>query len=197
MKRPERPSVTIREVRKYVRELDDGGNLEAEICPCVFMYSRYPLQIEVTLRRHDGESLGVGYAVDRTKSAETATPEDVRRLLAGIRTTPCPRCLTPAFDPDTVETNRCGLCEACFGSDLKSLFAAIEEAERHEIAVRDHRMKQKGMNVRVTAWVHPDGVGDDYQVDWYFAKPPTMEHIGKLLRAKGSAITDDYRIICL
>jgi hypothetical protein len=58
-------------------------------------------------------------------------------------------------------------------------------------------MKQQGMTVRVTAWVHPDGLGDDYQVDWYFADPPTAAYLRKLLRAEGSTITDDYQITTL
>jgi hypothetical protein len=197
MKRPDRRSGTIREVRTYVRALDGGVKLEAEISPCVFMYPGYPLQIQVTLRRHNGESLGVAYAVDRTKSAETGTPEDVRRLLAGIKTAPCPRCSTPAFDLTTVKTNRGGLCEPCFVRDWESDFAAIEQAERLKIAAHDRRMKQQGMTVRVTAWVHPDGLGDDYQVDWYFADPPTAAYLRKLLRAEGSTITDDYQITTL
>ena len=39
--------------------------------------------------------------------------------------------------------------------------------EQLERADKDGRMKQNGMRVRLTAWVHPDH-GDDYQVDWYF-----------------------------
>jgi hypothetical protein len=181
----------------YARDLGDGVKLEGEVGLCVFMYPGYPLQVTVILRRDHGESLGNAHAVNRWKTAQTATTADARRLLAGIRTVPCRRCSTPAFDPATVETNRDGLCEPCFMNDLEADLAKAEEAERQETAARDLGMKKKGMRVRVSAWVHPEEGGDDYQVDWYFANPPTAALIGTLLREEGSAIMDDYRIVTL
>jgi hypothetical protein len=183
--------------RAYVRDLGDGVKLRAEVSPCVFMYPSYPLQVSVTLHRRPGESLGKAYAVDRTKTAVTYSDADVKRLLAGIGTGRCSRCSTPAFDPATVETNRSGLCEACFVSKLESEFAASEEAEQQAIAASDRRMKQEGMVVRVSGWVHPQGGGDDYQVDWYLDAHPTPEQVGLVLRKRGSSRLDDYQIITL
>jgi hypothetical protein len=161
------------------------------------MWSGYPLYVAVTLQRHPGESLGNATAVDRAKTADTYTSADVERLLAAVRTAPCSRCSTPAFDPSTVITNRGGLCEACFLSDLKAEFAGAAEAERQEVAARDHLMRRRGMVVRVSAWVHPQGGGDDYQVDWYLAARPTPERVKDLLRNEGSRRLDDYEIITL
>src|SRR5262249_10316775 len=112
-----------------VRHLDGGIMLEGEVSPCIFMYPGYPLQIRVTLRRKPGESLGDAYAVDRSKTADTATEADVARLLEPVRIIPCRRCAAPAFDPDTIETNRAWLCESCFLQDLEVEFAKAQEAE--------------------------------------------------------------------
>jgi len=181
--------------KTYVRDMGDGIRLEAEVSPCVFMYAGYPLQIQVTLHRHAGECLGDALAVDRTKTASTYKRTDVERLLRAVRIAPCPRCSSPAFDPATVETNRTGLCEVCFMGDLKSKYAANEEAEQRKIAARDRRMKRKGMVVRISGWVHPQGGGDDYQVDWYLNAAPTPDQVRKLLSEQGSSVLDDYQII--
>lgn len=183
--------------KTFVRNLGDGVKLKAEVSPCVFMYPPYPLQVQVTLHRRPGEQLGSAYAVDRTKTAETYTDADVRRLLAGVGTTPCPRCSTPAFNPATIKTNRGGLCEGCFVHDVDAEFAAAMEAEERQITARDRRMKRKGMLIRVSAWVHSEQCGDDYQVDWYLNHQPTPEEVGAVLRKEGSCRVDDYQIVIL
>jgi antirestriction protein ArdC len=188
-------SITRR--KTYTRRLANGVRLEAEVSPCVRMVPGYPLQLTVTLHRHPGESLGQAFPADRTKTADTYRDADVKRLLAGIRTAPCPRCSTPAFDPATVGTNRAGLCEGCCLGDLNAKSAAAWDAEQRRMAERDARMKRKGMTVRVTAWIHPADGGDDYQADWYFKTRPTTRMVETLLRRKRSACLDDYQIIIL
>lgn len=183
--------------RTYQRALDGGLMLSGEVSPCVFIYHPYPLQVTVALRRHTGESLGVAYAVDQTKNAETYSVADVERLLANVRVIACRRCANPAFDPRTIETNRAGLCEACFVADLNAELAKAEEAERKEILARDRRMKKQGMAVRVSAWVHPSSGGDDYQIDWYLEAHPTPRKIREMLRGEGSSVLDDYQIVNL
>jgi hypothetical protein len=190
-------SGAIRPRKIYARRLDGGLILEGEVSPCVFMYPGYPLQIRVTLRRKPGESLGDAYAVNRSKTAATATEADAARLLEHIRIIPCRRCAAPSFDPNTIETNRAGLCESCFLRDLEAGFAEAQEAERQELAERDRRRKADGMMFRVSAWVHPEAGGADYPVDWYFAAAPTDEQVRILLREAGSAVLGDYRIIAL
>jgi hypothetical protein len=183
--------------KTYVRDLGDGVKLEAEVSPCVFMYPGYPLQITVTLHRRPDERLGKAHAVDRTETADTYTHASVERLLATVRTSPCPRCLTPAFNPATIETNRGGHCEACFLAALEAEWAEEEKTQQRKIASRDRRMKRKGMAARVTAWVHPQDGGDDYQVDWYLSAPPTPKQVGDMLSKQGSCRLDDYQIIIL
>jgi hypothetical protein len=181
----------------HLRDLGDGMKLTAEVSPCVFMYPGYPLQIQVTLHRRPGECLGCAYALDRTRTADTYTAQDIERLLAVIRTSPCSRCSAPAFDPATIETNRAGLCETCFLSDLNAEYAAAEEAEQRQLAERDGQQKLDGMKVRVSAWIHPADGGDDNHLDWYFAARPAEAQIRTLLREEGSTILDDYQIITL
>lgn len=183
--------------KTYHRDLDGELKMSGAVSPCVFMYHPYPLQVEVTLRRHAGESFGVAYAVDRTKNAETYTDADVERLLASVRVTACRRCTNPAFDPRTVETNRAGLCESCFLDELNAEFTKAEESERRELLTRDQRMKEQGMAVRVSAWIHPKTGGDDYQIDWYLEAPPAPQKIRGMLRDEGSSVLDDYQIVNL
>jgi len=189
------PRIAPRKNKTYVRDLEGGVRLSAEVSPCVFMYKSYPLQITVSLLRREGDCLGDAHAVDRTKTAATYTDATVNRLLESIRVVPCRNCCTPAFDPSTIETNRNGLCEACFLSRLEAEWAAAEQAEKQELAARDSRMKRKGFGFRVTAWIHPEDGGDDYQVDRYFSVRPTPKQIGRLLRDEGSDCLDDYTII--
>lgn len=182
--------------KTYHRELDEGVRLEADVSPCVFRYARYPLQVEVKLQHH-GEHLGVAFAVDRAQVAETYTDADVERLLAGVRIAPCHRCAAPAFDPESVDTNRDGLCETCFMEGLQASISRAEEADRRAIADRDRRMKREGKKVRVSAWVHPEGGGDDYPVDWYLDDHPEPDQVKGWLRERHSSRLDDYEIVVL
>jgi hypothetical protein len=187
----------IRRGKPYARRLGGGLKLDGEVSPCVFMYPGYPLQVTVTLRRSSGESLGVAYAVDRSKTADTATEADVRQLLAAVRIIPCRRCAAPAFDSQTIDTNRAGLCDPCFMHELEAQWARAEEAERQELAARDRCVKGEGMRYRVSAWVHPEDGGDDELVHWYFAAAPTRKQIRTLLREEGSSILYDYQMVTL
>ncbi len=183
--------------RTWVRHVDSVIKLVASISPCVFLYDQYPLQLEVTLRRNDEESLGSALAVERAKTQRNSTDADIRRILDAVGLVACRRCSAPAFDPTTVRTNRAGLCESCFLDDLRRESRRAEDAERKAIAARDRRMKRSGHAVRVTAWVHPVQGGDDYQVDWYFETRPTHAQIRRLLHEMRSRVCDDYQIIAL
>lgn len=181
----------------YVRRLDNGLTLEANVSPCVFTHHHYPLQIGVRLCRRSGECLSEAHAADCTKDGSTYTDADVERLLAAVRILPCPKCSKPAFDPATVETNRDGLCELCFLAKIEAEWADEDKAIKQAIASRDRRMKAKGMAVRVSGWVHPEDGGDDYVVNWYFAAAPTANQVRMLLCKEGSEVTDDYHVVRL
>ena len=183
----------IHQGRIHIRNLEDGTKLEAEVFPCVSMYSGYPLQVEAVLTGKDGEELGKAQIASPKLNADTATEADVAQLFATIQTKPCSRCGTPAFDPKTVETNRGGLCEACFTNKLDLEFAQDQLRELYKINRRDRKMHSEGMKYRVTAWIHADE-GDDDQVDWYFPVRPTPKQIRALLRKEGSEILDDFEI---
>ena len=183
--------------KTYARHPSGRLKMEGEVSPCVFMYRGYPLQVTVTLRRSSGEWLGVAYAVDRSKTADTAIEADVKRLLAAVRIIPCRRCAAPAFDSQTIDTHRGGLCESCFIHHLEADWASVEESERQELAQRDPHRKAEGMTFRVSAWVHAEEGGDDELVHWYFASRPTGKQIRTLLREAGSSLLDDYQVITL
>lgn len=185
---------SIQRGKLYSRELADATTLQAEVSPCVFMYPGYPLQVQVTFQQKDGRSGGSARVVDRQLNCDTANDGDVARLLACVATMRCKRCSALAFDPATVETNRAGLCEQCFLSDLQASVDKAMEEERRLLADQDRRMKAKGMRFRVTAWIHDDE-GDDSQVDWYFPVQPKEERIRALLRKEGSDILDDFQVI--
>lgn len=180
----------------YIRRLQEGTLLEAEVSPCVFMYPNYPLQLTVTLRFANGVSGGVVCPSKRGLVAATATEADVKALLESVGICPCQRCRAPAFDPLTVNTNRNGLCEACFTGDLQANLERELELEGLQLAVRDRRQRAQGMKYRVTAWIHADS-GDDEMVDWYFGTRPTESFIRRLLADEGSEILDDFEIIAL
>jgi hypothetical protein len=125
----------IRRDKIYVHHLGDGLRLEGEVSPCVFVYPGYLLQVTVTLRQESGQSLGVAYAVDRILTVETATDADVSQLLSVLQSTSCGRCSEPAFDPATVEMNRGGLCESCFGGDLNAELANCMETKNGDLPI--------------------------------------------------------------
>jgi hypothetical protein len=80
---------------------------------------------------------------------------------------------------------------------LNAELAKCEKAEKQRLANRYRRLKAKGMNVRVSAWIHPVDGGDDYQADWYFAAQPTPTRLRKLLREEGSSVLNDFQIVTL
>jgi hypothetical protein len=190
-------SAGIRGSKLFTRNLGDGIKLEAQVSPCVFMYDQYPFQVTVILRNDTGDSLGNAYAVDRSLNEQTATEADVSRLLAAVKITPCRCCMEPAFGPSTIETNRNGLCEACFVANLDAELAIDAAAEKRRIADHDQRMKLKGLKVRLRAWIHPTEGGDDYLAIWYFSTRPTDSQIRNILRDEGSSVLDDFQIINL
>jgi hypothetical protein len=176
--------------------MPNGITLLAEVGLCVFMYPGYPLQLTVNIQQN-GELLeGNATVADSSLHAKTATPADVTRLLATVRTMPCTRCSAVAFDPNTVKTNRGGLCESCFVADLNAELAEELAIENCRIAQRDKRMKCKGMKYRVVAWVHPDE-GDDYCVEWYSASKPMRQSVRAYLKQQRSAVLDDFEIVTL
>lgn len=137
----------------------DGVQMTASVSPCVWMYPGYPLQVQVQMK-------GGGSAILKNQNLtwETATQQDVVALAESIRVVPCHRCGKPAFDPSSVETNRQGLCEACFTADIEAEFNRLEEEEEKKVLRRDRKMKKQGYTHRVTGWIHPEQ-GSDTQAD--------------------------------
>jgi hypothetical protein len=189
------PTPDIQPDKEYVRQLDSTTTLIGRVSPCVFMTANYPLQISVQLMVN-GEFAGYSYASDPRLTATTARDADVEALLAAIRLLPCIRCNAPTIDPSTATTNRAGLCEGCFMRDLREQFDRESRAEERRIALRDRRMKAKGLKYRVSAWIHP-AEGEDYQCDWYEPHLPGRREIERHLRELRSVVVDDYQVVKL
>jgi hypothetical protein len=159
------------------------------------MTANYPLQISVQLMVN-GEFAGYSYANSPRLTATTARDADVEALLAAIRLLPSIRCSAPTIDPSTAKTNRAGLCEGCFMRDLREQLDRESRAEERRIALRDRRMKAKGLKYRVSAWIHPDA-GEDFSVDWYEKALPSGKDVERQLCKLQSVVFDDYQVVKL
>ena len=169
----------------------EGVQLTASISPCSWIYDNYGLQVKVEMPRG-----GNVFVRDRATRIADATQADVERLFNGVRICKCKRCGKPAFDPQSVETNRGGLCEACFVQDLDKEFQKATQAENRKLARLDAKRKKEGYTHRVSAWIHPDD-GDDYQMEFWLKNTPTEAQIKALLKRNGSTVLDDYQIVAL
>ena len=176
--------------RELTIAYDADINLVASISPCSWMYPNYGLQIQIRIE----STGGTAYILNRSLPFAQATEDDVRAMVASVRIVHCPRCQSPAFDPATVETNRSGLCEACFLKDLSAKYDAAKKKEAAKLARTDASMKLKGMTHRVDAWVHPSGGGDDYQMQLYVRGEPSEGLIQKELKRAGSSVRTDYAV---
>ena len=96
--------------------------------------------------------------------------------------------------PATVETNRGGLCEACFLDDLNAELAEAQKRERAADARKDKAMRKKGYAWKVVAWIHP-GAGDDRQLIVYCkGDKPSDSEISDRLKRSGSRILTDFSV---
>ncbi|MCK9987743.1 MAG: hypothetical protein AzoDbin1_04215 [Azoarcus sp.] len=168
----------------------NGAELTAEISPCCWMYPGYGLQVTVQMK--DG-----GNVIKHRKDViwEQATESQVIEFTESIGVCSCSRCGKPAFDPATCDTNRAGLCEHCFLSDLDAQHKKSKAKEEQKLKRRDAAKKRQGFTHRVTAWVHPEAGGDDYMVDLYCKGKPSAAQIKAELKKSGSRVLDDYQIL--
>jgi len=119
-------------VKTYDYRFDVNGiELTSAVSPCVWMYPDYPLQISVQFKGG-----GVAYLKNPHKTWSTTTEQDVIDLASTVKLQPCSRCSKPAYDPATVETNRGGLCESCFISDLDAKFQKLVKQEEEAVRRR-------------------------------------------------------------
>jgi len=175
-------------VKTYDYRFDVNGiELTAAVSPCVWMYPNYPLQISVKIKGG-----GIAYLKNPRKTWDTTTEQDVIDLASTVKLQSCSRCGSPAYDPTTVETNREGLCERCFMSDLELAFQRLVKKDEASVRRRDRSMRKKGYTHRVTGWVHP-ATGSDVQMDWYFRGLPSKQQIEEVLGKAGSASLTDYQ----
>jgi len=167
-----------------------GAELTATLSPCVWMYNMR-LQYSVALKTPP-----YGKVIIRHPSLglADATEADALALCAGVKLKPCSRCGKPAFDPATVETNRGGLCEACFVADLDAELAEAQKRERAADARKDKSMRKKGYTWKVVAWIHP-AAGDDRQLIMYCkGDKPSDAEIADRLKRSGSRILNDFTV---
>ncbi|MCX7173905.1 MAG: hypothetical protein NT159_08260 [Proteobacteria bacterium] len=185
-----RATATSDLARKVVTQEREGGiHLSGEVSPCVWMYNS-PFQIKVTLAGG-----GHCHLIDKSIQFLTATTKDIEALMSKVQIKACSHCGAHAFDPETVDTNRAGLCEPCFMADLNSTYQKEKAKDDRRIERLNARYKAKGYTHRVDAWVHAGG--DDKQVSFYFKAEPTKDAITRELTKLGSRVLDDYSVHAL
>ncbi len=164
----------------------NGDKVNISISPCSWMDEYYGLQLKCTLLSTN-ETI---YIISKIKYNE-ATDEDFDNLCTTLYLdTPCKCGNNRLRSSKMISTNRGDLCEKCFIEKLDKEFAIEAEEEKKEIEAQDKKMKQKGFNYKVTAWIH--GNGDDQCVEIYYKTEPTTADIKKAL--KQSVVKDDYTI---
>ena len=167
-----------------------GAELTATLSPCVWMYGM-SLQYSVALNTPPHGKVIVRHP---SLGLADATEADALALCSGVNLQPCSRCGQPAFDPATVETNRGGLCEACFLDDLNAELAEAQKREQAADVRKDKAMRKKGYTWKVVAWIHP-AAGDDRQLILYCkGDKPADSEISDRLKRSGSRILDDFKV---
>lgn len=179
--------------RQHTKTITVGDAfVTSSISPCCWMYPGHGLQIRVTLLNG-----GSAYIHDVEKPFDHSSEADVDRLLKQVRVIPCSRCGDHAFDPASVISNRNGLCEKCFLSDLDAEFAEAKAKEQAEITALNAKMLAEGYTHRVDAWIHPVAGGDDRQVSLYYIGKPSDRTVRRRLQMEGSSVLEDYVILPL
>lgn len=168
----------------------NGVEIKAQLPLYLFMYPNSVLAIDAVL---GGGNARVASEIPMEKAEEA----DVLALLEKVEVCPCKKCGAPAFDPASVSTNRDGMCEKCFIEKLNAEFEVERKKEEKKIARQDKKMREKGFTHKVSAWIHPSGGGDDYQMDIYWKGEPSAAEINAELKKSKSRVLDDYRIVSL
>lgn len=133
------------------------------------------------------------YLSDPNATADNATLDHIIALFDKVRLVQCSRCGQPAFDPTTHKTNRAGLCESCFMTDLRASFNSQMAELDARMAEAIAQKKKQGFKYLVSAWIHPAD-GDDVQVLFWYKKKPTNGEISNRIRQLRSEIHDDFSI---
>lgn len=176
----------------------DGTTLTAEISPCSWTCP-IGMQISVTMSGgHPGGQVsrentgGRALVCNRDgKSITAASEADFNALCAQVRLVACPGCQAPAFDPNSVSTNRGGKCEQCFLAEID-----MQEHDDDRIEVTGEASEvatalANGFTHRVVSRVHLES-GCDQRVVLYYRHVPAICEIEKELSARGSTVFDDF-----
>lgn len=171
----------------------DGVAILVSVAPCSYMYSLYPLTLWVE-GIEGGPNLGRGTA-DSKVSLDNATEADVDEAVSRIRFPKCKKkgCEGRFFDHPG--TNREGLCETCFLEKANARIAKAMEREAKQEARRDEKKKAQGFTRKVVAWIHPEGGGDDYQIEIYSQGEMPEKEIMAIIARRKSSVTNDYRVL--
>lgn len=169
----------------------NGVALSLNVSPCSWMYQNYGLQVQINMAGG-----GCIYILDKELPFEKATEDDLNRMFDQVRIVACKRCGKPAFDPSVHDTNREGLCEGCFMSDLDAELEKATKKEEAQFKRLNAKYKKDGYTHRIDAWIHPKHGGDDYQASFFVKGEPSKSFIEKEL-AKTSRVTSDYTVVKL
>ncbi|WP_095158280.1 hypothetical protein [Pseudomonas sp. Irchel 3E13] len=168
----------------------NGVEFTATIDPCSWMYPGYGVQLTVKLQNGSTGSLN-----NKPLSFNTATTDDVQKMLSGVRLLACKTCDSSCFDPASVKTNQDGKCYSCIMRELRAELDADTQNENAEIAKLDAKYKKQGCTHRIDAWIHP-ARGDDFSISFWM-KNPTVEEIQATIRKNKSTVLDDYNLVAL
>jgi hypothetical protein len=132
----------------------DGAQLTLEVSPCCWMNENYGIQVRITMAGG-----GNAYIHNKALKFKDTTLADLQGMLDSVKIKKCSRCGKPAFDPESVDTNRNGLCEHCFLADLNAEYQKAVQKEKAKVLKLDEKYKKQGYKYRMNAWIH--GHGDD------------------------------------
>jgi hypothetical protein len=170
-------------------EADFGAKLSATVSPCSYVTVGHPFQITVQM-----VSGGKTIVQDPGLRYETATVDDMRRLLDSVSVQQCarPGCSRPAFGPGQFKSNRAGRCETCFITALNAEFAqaTAQEAVKNKAGTTkaDKEHKAVGFTHRVNASIH--ACGDDVEATIYMVDATDEKAKAELIKQTGCNAID-------
>jgi hypothetical protein len=168
---------------QFVTEFD-GTKFFARVSPCCYMYPGYPLQAEISVGDHEAESGARKMVHWKGKDATKCSEQDIR----------------DAVDEYLREGGAAAVLEWAAGfparaeaarAEFEQIMAEEQEQERQ----RDAQHKAEGFTHKVSAWIHPEGGGDDAQLTMYAKGKPEHDQIVATLKQHGSAVTNDYAVV--
>lgn len=137
---------------------------------------------------------GGGALMRLDKPFRECTDDDFIELCHKVKLIKCKECGGVAFDPAVVQTNRDGLCEACFGSVLRIMIKRhVDPSDEKALLRRNMRMVKDCFTHHIATWIRPAN-RPGHLVDIYFSRFPTPAEVRLCLRKNGGVAFDSYQV---